>query len=233
MGDAPVGLLGLSRGLPQPVEFKPDRRRGAQWASSEHRPPVARNREQRRPPCQLLQLRLPSQPDPTAERSRRAPFAPSASSSRTTPSAICAAASQATRWPEKETVGDDSQGVPLDLMQDLARYWASEYDWRSCEEKLNALPQLRDRDRRSRHPLHPRSLPARGRVAAHRDPRLARLDHRAAEDHRPAHQPDRARSECVRCLPSRDPVAAGIRLLGQADGGPGGIPPAPHGPGRC
>ena len=49
---------------------------------------------------------------------------------------------QATRWPEKETVGDDSQGVPLDLMQDLARYWASEYDWQSCEAKLNALPNF-------------------------------------------------------------------------------------------
>src|SRR5271167_1227025 len=49
---------------------------------------------------------------------------------------------QATRWPEKETVEDDSQGVPLDLMQDLARYWASEYDWRSCEQKLNALPHF-------------------------------------------------------------------------------------------
>ena len=48
----------------------------------------------------------------------------------------------ATRWPEKETVGDDSQGVPLDLMQDLARYWASEYDWQSCEAKLNALPNF-------------------------------------------------------------------------------------------
>jgi pimeloyl-ACP methyl ester carboxylesterase len=39
----------------------------------------------------------------------------------------------ATRFPERETVDDDSQGVPLALMQDLARYWATEYDWRSCE----------------------------------------------------------------------------------------------------
>jgi pimeloyl-ACP methyl ester carboxylesterase len=48
----------------------------------------------------------------------------------------------ATRWPERETVADDSQGVPLALMQDLARYWGSDYDWRKCEAKLNGLPQF-------------------------------------------------------------------------------------------
>src|SRR4051812_9722072 len=48
----------------------------------------------------------------------------------------------ATRWPERETVGDDTQGVPLALMQDLARYWATDYDWRTCEAKLNALPNF-------------------------------------------------------------------------------------------
>ena len=44
----------------------------------------------------------------------------------------------ATRWPERETVLDDTQGVPLALAQKLARYWATEYDWRRCEAKLNA-----------------------------------------------------------------------------------------------
>src|SRR5215469_11959790 len=48
----------------------------------------------------------------------------------------------ATRWPERETVTDDSQGVPLAMMQELARYWATDYDWRKCETKLNALPQF-------------------------------------------------------------------------------------------
>jgi len=48
----------------------------------------------------------------------------------------------ATRWPEKETVNDNSQGVPLATMQELARYWATDYDWRKCEAKLNALPQF-------------------------------------------------------------------------------------------
>jgi hypothetical protein len=48
----------------------------------------------------------------------------------------------ATRWPECETVSDDSQGVPLAMMQELARYWATDYDWRKCEAKLNALPNF-------------------------------------------------------------------------------------------
>ena len=48
----------------------------------------------------------------------------------------------ATRWPEKETVADQSQGVPLGMTQELAQYWATKYDWRECEEKLNALPQF-------------------------------------------------------------------------------------------
>jgi pimeloyl-ACP methyl ester carboxylesterase len=48
----------------------------------------------------------------------------------------------ATRWPERETVSDDSQGVPLATMQELARYWGSEYDWRNCEARLNALPNF-------------------------------------------------------------------------------------------
>ena len=48
----------------------------------------------------------------------------------------------ATRWPEKETVTDESQGVQLATMQALANYWATNYDWRKCEAKLNSLPQF-------------------------------------------------------------------------------------------
>ena len=48
----------------------------------------------------------------------------------------------ATRWPERETVEDLSQGVQLATMQALARYWAEEYDWRKCEEKLKSLPHF-------------------------------------------------------------------------------------------
>ena len=50
---------------------------------------------------------------------------------------------RSTRWPEKETVGDWSQGVPLGYVQELCRYWAQEYDWRDRERRLNALPQFR------------------------------------------------------------------------------------------
>src|SRR5215217_4454906 len=48
----------------------------------------------------------------------------------------------ATQWPEKETVADESQGVQLATMQELARYWATDYNWRKCEAQLNALPQF-------------------------------------------------------------------------------------------
>jgi pimeloyl-ACP methyl ester carboxylesterase len=48
----------------------------------------------------------------------------------------------ATRWPDKETVNDASQGVQLATIQKLARYWATDYDWSKCEAKLNALPQF-------------------------------------------------------------------------------------------
>jgi pimeloyl-ACP methyl ester carboxylesterase len=48
----------------------------------------------------------------------------------------------ATRWPERELVNDASQGVQLATMQNLARYWASDYDWRKVEARLNALPQF-------------------------------------------------------------------------------------------
>src|SRR5829696_3011940 len=49
----------------------------------------------------------------------------------------------ATRWPTRELVDDRSQGVQLATMQELARYWTTEYDWRRCEARLNALPQFK------------------------------------------------------------------------------------------
>jgi pimeloyl-ACP methyl ester carboxylesterase len=64
----------------------------------------------------------------------------------------------ATRWPERETVTDNSQGPPLALMQELARYWATDYDWRKCEAKLNALPQfITEIDGLDIHFIHVRS----------------------------------------------------------------------------
>jgi pimeloyl-ACP methyl ester carboxylesterase len=65
---------------------------------------------------------------------------------------------EATQWPEKETVLDDSQGVPLATMQKLARHWATEYDWRRCEAELNALPQfITEIDGLDIHFIHVRS----------------------------------------------------------------------------
>jgi pimeloyl-ACP methyl ester carboxylesterase len=47
-----------------------------------------------------------------------------------------------TNWPEQETVADQSQGVPLAMIQKLAHYWMTDYDWRTCEGNLNVLPQF-------------------------------------------------------------------------------------------
>src|SRR5262249_49729196 len=47
-----------------------------------------------------------------------------------------------TRWPDRETVGDRSQGPELAELQQLVRYWGTAYDWRKVEAKLNALPQF-------------------------------------------------------------------------------------------
>ncbi len=62
------------------------------------------------------------------------------------------------RWPERETVGDWSQGVPLSYLQDLCGYWAGRYDWRAAEARLNQIPQFATRIEGLRiHFLHIRS----------------------------------------------------------------------------
>jgi pimeloyl-ACP methyl ester carboxylesterase len=64
----------------------------------------------------------------------------------------------ATKWPERETVTDESQGVQLSTIQKLARYWATEHDWRKCEAKLNARPQfITEIDGLDIHFIHVRS----------------------------------------------------------------------------
>jgi pimeloyl-ACP methyl ester carboxylesterase len=65
---------------------------------------------------------------------------------------------EATRWPERELVGDGTQGVQLALMQKLANYWATDYDWRRCEAQLNALPNfITEIDGLDIHFIHVRS----------------------------------------------------------------------------
>jgi pimeloyl-ACP methyl ester carboxylesterase len=64
----------------------------------------------------------------------------------------------ATRWPEKETVADESQGVPLATLQELVRHWQMDYDWRKVEARLNALPQfITEIDGLDIHFIHVRS----------------------------------------------------------------------------
>jgi pimeloyl-ACP methyl ester carboxylesterase len=64
----------------------------------------------------------------------------------------------ATRWPERETVNDPSQGVQLATIQKVARYWGTEYDWRPCEARLNALPNfITEIDGLDIHFIHVRS----------------------------------------------------------------------------
>jgi pimeloyl-ACP methyl ester carboxylesterase len=65
----------------------------------------------------------------------------------------------ATRWPERETVSDSSQGVQLEAIEELARHWATDYDWRTCEATLNALPQfMTEIDGLQIHFIHARSV---------------------------------------------------------------------------
>jgi pimeloyl-ACP methyl ester carboxylesterase len=64
----------------------------------------------------------------------------------------------ATRWPDRETVGDKSQGVPLSTIQELVRYWGTDYNWRRVEAQLNSLPQFTTQiDGLDIHFLHVRS----------------------------------------------------------------------------
>jgi pimeloyl-ACP methyl ester carboxylesterase len=64
----------------------------------------------------------------------------------------------ATRWPDRETVTDYSQGVPLAMLQELARHWATDYDWRRCQVELSALPHfMAEIDGLGIHFIHVRS----------------------------------------------------------------------------
>jgi Epoxide hydrolase N terminus len=65
----------------------------------------------------------------------------------------------ATRWPDQETVTDDSQGERVATIQQLARYWGTDYDWRKCEASLNALPHFMTKiDELDIHFVHVRSV---------------------------------------------------------------------------
>ena len=153
---------------------------------------------------------------------------PSTSTFRTRSSPTSAGGSRPRAGPRRRPSQIESQGVPLATMQELARYWATEYDWRRCEAKLNALPQfMTEIDGLDIHFIHVRS--------EHEDAlplivnaRMARLDHRAAEDHRSARRSHGTRRERLGRLPRGDPVDAGLRVLRQAD--EHRLGPRAHGP---
>ena len=123
----------------------------------------------------------------------------------------------ATNWPEKETVADHSQGVPLAVIQKLARYWMTDYDWRTCEANLNALPQfVTEIDGLDIHFIHVRSqhedaLPL---IVNHGWPgsiieQLKIVDRLTDPT---AHGGERSGR-----VPCGDSVDAGLRVLGEAD----------------
>ena len=119
---------------------------------------------------------------------------------------------QATRWPDKETVADQSQGVQPATIQALARYWATDYDLRRFEARLNAVPQfVTEIDGLDIHFIHVRSTHDEP-PAGHHHPRLARLGHRDAQRHRPAHRPDRTWRQGRRRVRCGDPVDARLRI---------------------
>ena len=123
----------------------------------------------------------------------------------------------ATRWPERETVTDDSQGVRLAMMQDLARYWATGYDWGKCEAKLNALPQfITEIDGLDIHFIHVRSqhqdaLPL---IVTHGWPGSIIEQLKIIE---PLTNPTAHGGRRGGRLPPGHPLAAGPRVLRQAD----------------
>ena len=123
----------------------------------------------------------------------------------------------ATKWPERETVTDASQGVQLATMQALARYWTTDYDWRKIEAKLNALPQfITEIDGLDIHFIHVRSkhekaLPL---IVTHGWPGSI-IEQMKIID--PLTDPTAHGGERIGRFPSGDSLDAGLWVFGQAD----------------
>ena len=123
----------------------------------------------------------------------------------------------ATRWPEKETVPDPSQGVQLATMQKLARYWATEHDWRKVESRMNSYPHfITEIDGLDIHFIHVRSkhenaLPL---IVTHGWPGSIIEQLKIIE---PLTNPTAHGASAADAFHLVIPVDAGLRLLGQAD----------------
>ena len=132
----------------------------------------------------------------------------------------------ATRWPDKETVADQSQGVQLATMQKLAQLLGDRVRLAQVRGETERPAAVPHRDRRGRHPLHPRAVEASERAADDRHARMAGLDHRADEDHRAADKSDGAWRDRGGRVRRRDSVAAGLRVLRASRRRLAGIPSA-------
>ena len=86
-----------------------------------------------------------------------------------------------TRWPDRETVSDQAQGVQLATMQDLVQYWKTDYNWRTVEAQLELVAELRYGNRRTRHTFHSRSVERAERDAADYHARLAGVSRGASQ----------------------------------------------------
>ena len=139
----------------------------------------------------------------------------------------------AARLPEKEPVSDFSQGVKLATVQKLAHYWATQYDWRKVEARLDALPQfITEIDGLDIHFIHVRSkhedaLPV---IVTHGWPGSLIEQLKIIDPLDQSHGPWR---ESVGRLPRGDSEHAGVRLLRQADHDRAGDPSASRAPGTC
>ena len=137
----------------------------------------------------------------------------------------------ATRWPDRETVDDRSQGVQLAKLQELVRYWGTDYDWRKAEAKLNALPQFMTTiDGLDIHFIHvrsrhPNALPL---IITHGWPGSVLEQLKVIG---PLTDPTAHGGPGGGRLRRRHAVDAGLRLLRQADGARAGDPTASRAPG--
>src|SRR5258706_2265033 len=121
-----------------------------------------------------------------------------------------------TRWPERETVGDWSQGVPLQKAQALVAYWRDKHGWRRFEARMNAFPQYRTQIDGVWHSFHPRALPSAERPADHSHARMAGIGRGVHGGHRPAQRSHPLRGKSGGRVPCRRAVAPRFWLLRQA-----------------
>ena len=113
-------------------------------------------------------------------------------------------------------MADDTQGVQFATMQQLARYWGTDYDWRKCQAKLNSVPQfVTEIDGLDVHFIHVRSKEPECSSADYYA-WVARFDYRADEGHRSADESNGTRRECIGFFRRGDSFAAGLRFFREA-----------------